>query len=59
MQMPKQLFLKSLKCHIQPLQLLHCILVIHKQPIIQIKAVPRPDVFSTKFNKVSYPFVLI
>ncbi|KAJ4842656.1 hypothetical protein Tsubulata_040350 [Turnera subulata] len=36
-----QLLLNLLKCHIQPLQLLQSIPIIHKQSIIQLHAIPR------------------
>lgn len=41
MQTPKQLILYRLERHVQPLQLLHRVIVIQEQSIVQIEAIPR------------------
>ncbi|KAJ9551038.1 hypothetical protein OSB04_015083 [Centaurea solstitialis] len=38
-QMTEHFFLQRFESQIQPLQLLHCILIVHKQPIIQLKTI--------------------
>lgn len=38
-QVAEQLFLQRLKRQIQSLQLLHCILIVHKEAVVQVKTV--------------------
>ncbi|PON35965.1 LOW QUALITY PROTEIN: hypothetical protein PanWU01x14_332130 [Parasponia andersonii] len=39
-EVPEQLLLQALERHVQPLQLLHGVLVVHEEPVVEVEAVP-------------------